>query len=28
VVGGDLQDYWYEVDARTGRLIGKLGIRK
>jgi DNA-binding beta-propeller fold protein YncE len=24
VVGGDLQDYWYEVDARTGRLIGKL----
>jgi DNA-binding beta-propeller fold protein YncE len=24
VVGGDLQDYWYEVDATTGRLIGKL----
>jgi DNA-binding beta-propeller fold protein YncE len=24
VVGGDLQDYWYEVDAKTGRLIGKL----
>ena len=24
VVGGDLQDYWYEVDARTGQLIGKL----
>src|SRR3984957_10116333 len=24
VVGGDLQDYWYEVDARTGDLIGKL----
>jgi len=24
VVGGDLQDYWYEVDAVTGRLIGKL----
>ncbi len=24
VVGGDLQDYWYEVDARTGKLIGKL----
>jgi DNA-binding beta-propeller fold protein YncE len=24
VVGGDLQDYWYEVDAKTGQLIGKL----
>ena len=24
VVGGDLQDYWYEVDAKTGELIGKL----
>jgi DNA-binding beta-propeller fold protein YncE len=24
VVGGDLQDYWYEVDALTGKLIGKL----
>jgi DNA-binding beta-propeller fold protein YncE len=24
VVGGDLQDYWYEVDASTGKLIGKL----
>jgi DNA-binding beta-propeller fold protein YncE len=24
VVGGDLQDYWYEVDAVTGKLIGKL----
>ncbi len=24
VVGGDLQDYWYEVDAKTGKLIGKL----
>jgi hypothetical protein len=24
VVGGDLQDYWYEVDAATGKLIGKL----
>jgi DNA-binding beta-propeller fold protein YncE len=24
VVGGDLQDFWYEVDARTGRFIGKL----
>jgi DNA-binding beta-propeller fold protein YncE len=24
VVGGDLQDYWYEVDARNGSLIGKL----
>jgi hypothetical protein len=24
VVGGDLQDYWYEVDAQTGKLIGKL----
>jgi DNA-binding beta-propeller fold protein YncE len=24
VVGGDLQDFWYEVDARTGKLIGKL----
>jgi DNA-binding beta-propeller fold protein YncE len=24
VVGGDLQDYWYEVDAHTGKLIGKL----
>jgi DNA-binding beta-propeller fold protein YncE len=24
VVGGDLQDYLYEVDARTGELIGKL----
>ena len=24
VVGGDLQNYWYEVDARTGKLLGKL----
>jgi DNA-binding beta-propeller fold protein YncE len=24
VVGADLQDYWYEVDAKTGKLIGKL----
>lgn len=24
VVGGDLQSYWYEVDAHTGKLIGKL----
>jgi DNA-binding beta-propeller fold protein YncE len=24
VVGGDLQDFWYEVDAKTGKLIGKL----
>jgi DNA-binding beta-propeller fold protein YncE len=24
VVGGDLQNYWYEVDAKTGALIGKL----
>jgi DNA-binding beta-propeller fold protein YncE len=24
IVGADLQDYWYEVDATTGRLIGKL----
>ena len=24
VVGSDLQDYWYEVDARTGNLICKL----
>jgi len=24
VVGGDLQNYWYEVDAATGKLIGKL----
>jgi DNA-binding beta-propeller fold protein YncE len=24
VVGSDLQDYWYEVDAKTGKLIGKL----
>lgn len=24
VVGGDLQNYWYAVDARTGELIGKL----
>lgn len=24
VVGGDLRDYWYEVDARSGRLIGLL----
>jgi DNA-binding beta-propeller fold protein YncE len=24
VVGGDLQDYWYELDAVTGKLIGKL----
>lgn len=24
VVGADLQDYWYEVDAATGKLIGKL----
>jgi DNA-binding beta-propeller fold protein YncE len=24
VVGGDLRDYWYEVDAKTGRLIGLL----
>ena len=24
VVGGDLQDYWYEVDAATGKFIGKL----
>jgi hypothetical protein len=24
VVGGDLRDYWYEVDAKTGRLIGIL----
>jgi hypothetical protein len=24
VVGGDLQDYWYEVNAKTGQLIGKL----
>jgi DNA-binding beta-propeller fold protein YncE len=24
VVGGDLQNFWYEVDAKTGKLIGKL----
>jgi DNA-binding beta-propeller fold protein YncE len=24
VVGSDLQDYWYEVDAKTGRLLAKL----
>ena len=24
VVGSDLQDYWYELDAATGKLIGKL----
>ena len=24
VVGADLQDYWYELDAVTGKLIGKL----
>jgi DNA-binding beta-propeller fold protein YncE len=24
VVGGDLQSYWYEVDAVTGKLIGTL----
>jgi DNA-binding beta-propeller fold protein YncE len=24
VVGSDLQDYWYEVDAVTGKFIGKL----
>jgi DNA-binding beta-propeller fold protein YncE len=24
VVGSDLQDYWYEIDAATGKLIGKL----
>jgi DNA-binding beta-propeller fold protein YncE len=24
VVGSDLQDYWYELDAKTGKLIGKL----
>jgi hypothetical protein len=24
VVGGDLRDYWYEVDGRTGRFIGML----
>jgi DNA-binding beta-propeller fold protein YncE len=24
VVGSDLQDYWYEVDAKTGQLLGKL----
>ena len=24
VVGADLQDYWYELDAATGTLIGKL----
>lgn len=24
VVGSDLKDYWYEVDAKTGRLIGLL----
>ena len=24
VVGGDLQDYWYAVDAKTGALIGKF----
>jgi DNA-binding beta-propeller fold protein YncE len=24
VVGADLQDYWYEVDAVTGKFIGKL----
>jgi len=24
VVGSDLQDYWYEIDAETGKLIGKL----
>jgi DNA-binding beta-propeller fold protein YncE len=24
VVGSDLQDYWYEVDAATGKFIGKL----
>ncbi len=24
VVGGDLRDYWYEVDAKTGRFIGML----
>ena len=24
VVGGDLQAYWYEVNAKTGALIGML----
>ena len=24
VVGGDLRDYWYEVDAHTGKFIGYL----
>lgn len=24
VVGADLQTYWYELDAKTGKLIGKL----
>src|SRR6185437_9080402 len=24
VVGSDLQDYWYELDAKTGQLLGKL----
>jgi len=24
VVGGDLQDYWYVVDAKTGKLRGKI----
>ena len=24
VVGADLQDFWYEVDAATGKFIGKL----
>jgi DNA-binding beta-propeller fold protein YncE len=24
VVGGDLKDYWYVVDARTGKLKGKM----
>jgi DNA-binding beta-propeller fold protein YncE len=24
VVGADLQDYWYELDAATGKLIGRL----
>jgi len=28
VVGGDLQDFWYEVDARTGKLIGKIDAPK
>jgi len=24
IVGSDLQDYWYKVDARTGKLIAKI----